>query len=208
MSAKEGKLDKLIKTVDKLTDSKGISKLGKTLNKTLDIAGNVINSTAEVANHQLDERTKRHLDDIKLPDISGLNLDQTRELFDSMNIRYAFLTVAPDIKLAASKVDTVIKTFPKPKTVLKKGSFVKIYYLDATTLEQSQDILKNYIELKKSRKESAKGFVNKIGHGTMTGAKGILKAPKKLIPHSKHSKKSKTTDVEPSEKSDMEGWFY
>lgn len=127
MSAKEGKLDKLIKTVDKLTDSKGISKLGKTLNKTLDIAGNVINSTAEVANHQLDERNKRHLDDIKLPDISGLNLDQTRELFDSMNIRYAFLTVAPDIKLAASKVDTVIKTFPKPKTVLKKGSFVKIY---------------------------------------------------------------------------------
>ncbi|KRK99558.1 hypothetical protein FC88_GL000008 [Companilactobacillus futsaii JCM 17355] len=196
MSAKDGKMDKFIKGVDKLTDSKGISKLGKTLNKTIDIAGNIISSTAEVTNHQIDERNKRHQFDIKLPDISGLSLDQTKDLFDSINIKYAFVKVDPDVKLVSTKVDTVLKTVPKPKTVLPAGGFVKIYYLDSEGLEQSQKILADSVHKKQVRKESTKALFDKVGQGTAAGANKVLKVSKKLVLHSKRPKKIKATIVE------------
>lgn len=202
MSAKDGKIDKIIKTVDKLTDSKGLSKIGKTLNKTIDIAGNIISSTAEVTNHQIDEHNKRHQTDIKLPDISGLSLDQTKDLFDSINIKYAFVKVNPDIKLVSTKVDTVLKTIPKPKTVLPAGGFVKVYYLDSEGLGQSQKILADSVHKKQARKESTKALFNKVGQGTVAGANKVLKVSKKLVPHSKGSKKIKATIVENSKDSD------
>lgn len=205
MSAKDGKVDKFIKAVDKLTDSKGISKLGKTLNKTIDIAGNIISSTAEVTNHQIDERNKRHQFDIKLPDISGLSLDRTKDLFDSVGLKYAFVKVDPDIKLATTKTDIVMKTVPKPKTVLPAGGFVKIYYLDAEGLEESKKILADSIQKKQSRKDSAKALVNKVGHGTAVGANKVLKVSKKLVPHSKRSKKIKATIVKGPKDSDITG---
>lgn len=189
MSVKEGKVDKIIKTVDKLTDSKGLSKIGKTLNKTIDIAGNIISSTAEVTNHQIDEHNKRHQTDINLPDISGLSLDQTKDLFDSINIKYAFVRVDPDIKLASTKIDTVLKTVPKPKTILSAGGFVKVYYLDSEGLKQSQKILADSVHKKQARKESAKALFNKVGQGTITGASKALKVSKNLVLHPKRSDK-------------------
>lgn len=196
MTAKEGKIDKIIKTVDKLTESKGLSKIGKTLNKTIDIAGNIISSTAEVTNHQMDERNKRHQFDIKLPDISGLSLDQTKDLFDSINIKYAFVKVDPDVKLVSTKIDTVLKTVPKPKTVLPAGGFVKVYYLDSEGLEQSQKILADSVHKKQVRKESTKALFDKVGQETAAGANKVLKVSKKLVPHSKRPKKIKATIVE------------
>ncbi|MGG7011402.1 UNVERIFIED_CONTAM: PASTA domain-containing protein [Limosilactobacillus fermentum] len=195
MTAKDSKLDKFIKAVDKLVESKGVSKLTKTLDKTLNIAGNAVEAAADVTNHQLDEHNKRHLNDVKVPDISGLSLDQTRELFATLDIKYALVVPEPDASFATAKVDIIVSTVPKANTVLSAGSFVKIYYLDAEVIEASKLIVSKKENRKRIRKEAAKALATKLGHGTAVSASNVLKATtnvtKKMTRHSKTIKNPK-----------------
>ena len=176
MTTKKSRLDSFLKAADKISESKGVSKLANAFDKTLNIAGNAVEAAADVANHQLDERNKRHLDDVKVPDIDGLTLVQTKELFDSLDIKYALVAETPNVTLATRKADTVIRTLPKANAVLSAGSFVKIYYLDAEVIAASKNILLKNEERKQTRKESAKAIAGKIGHGTVAGASGVVKA--------------------------------
>lgn len=176
MTAKASKLDKFIKAADKLVESKGVSKLTKTIDKTLDIAGNAIGAAADVTNHQLDEHNKRHQSDVKLPDIIGLSIDQAKELFATLDLKYALLASEPDASFATVKADTIVSTVPKAHTVLSAGSFVKIYYLDAEVIEVSQSIVLKQENRKRARKEAAKAIAAKIGRRTAMGASTVIKA--------------------------------
>lgn len=189
MTAKATKLDKFIKAVDKLEESKGVSMLTNTLDKTLNIAGDAVSAVADITNHQLDEHNKRHLNDVKVPDIRGLSLEQTRKLFATLDIKYALVVPEPDASFAKAKVDIIVSTVPKANTVLSAGSFVKIYYLNAEVIEESKMIASTKENRKQIRKEAAKTLTAKLGHSTALGASNILKATtnvtKKMTRHSK-----------------------
>ncbi|EKQ02694.1 PASTA domain-containing protein [Lacticaseibacillus paracasei] len=180
MTEKASKLDKFIKAADKLVESRGVSKLTKTIDKTLDIAGNAIGAAADVTNHQLDEHNKRHQTDVKLPDIIGLSIDQAKELFATLELKYALLASEPDASFETAKADTIVNTVPKAHTVLSAGSFVKIYYLDAEVIEASRLIVSEKETRKRARKEAVKALASKIGHGTAMSARNVLKATTKV----------------------------
>ena len=196
MSNKVSKTDKLFKVIDKLDSSK--------LGKVLDVTGNLIQSGADVVNNQLDEHNKRHSDDVRVPDIIDLSLNQTKDLLNDLNIKHDFIVIDPSTKLASQKVDTVIKTVPKANTVLPANGFIKIYYMNNEVLEQSKELLKAVNERKQSRKDSAKSLANKIGQETKSGISGAVEASKKLVPHPKRkkAKKIKATIIEVPKESD------
>lgn len=212
MAAKLTKLDKFIKGADKLMDSKGVSKLAGTLDKTLNIAGDAVQAAAEVTNHQLDEHNKRHLHDVKIPDLLGLTLTQSQEALSPFDLTFAPVVATPDAKFASARVDTVIATLPKPNAVVAPGSFVKLYYVDAATLEASTVLAEEAVRRVKERKEAAKGFVAKVAHGTAAGTSHAVKAAtagvtKKLGHHDRPKNIRKEIDATiidaqaPSEKS-------
>ncbi|WP_390405998.1 PASTA domain-containing protein [Lacticaseibacillus jixiensis] len=198
MAASKGKLDKLIKATDQLVESKGVSKLAKTFDKSLNIVGNAVSAAADVANHQLDEHRKLHRDDVSVPDIKGLNLVQTQTLFEGLDLQYALVVAEPSKALAQAKADTIVKTVPKANKVLSAGSFVKVYYVDAATISASQALVAKASRRNQIRKDSAKAIAQKVKQGTVSGANSFVQTTtglsKKVVPH-KHSRKQIKAEI-------------
>lgn len=200
MSASKGKLDRFIKATDKLVSSKGVSKLAKTVDKSLNVVGDAVGVAADVTNHQLDEHRKLHQNDVRVPDIKGLSLAQTKTLLDSLALKYALVAAEPAMALAKAKSDTIVNTVPKANKVLPAGSFIKVYYADDAVIAASQALVAKAQRRKQIRKDSAKALAQKVGQGTVTGASGIVQATagltKKVIPHKQQPKQIKAEIID------------
>lgn len=176
MAQQPGKLNRLINAADKITSSK----LGQSLGKTLNIVGATVDAAAQVANHQLDEHRKLHRDDLRVPDISGLTLEQAQTLLDDLNLRYALVAITPSRALADGRADTIIQTSPKAKVLVRAGSFVKVLYLDEETLTASRALADDHAARQANRQAAVKSAASKVGRVPVDGVKGVARVTAKL----------------------------
>lgn len=108
----------------------------------------------------LDEATKiinRHLDKrkdyVKIPDVKSLSLDEAMKVLEQYEFNYALVKVKVDVKYAYNDSDTVLRILPKGGASIDPTTFVKIYYADEETIQQSNVLFKNMMDQKVDKQE-------------------------------------------------------
>lgn len=79
--------------------------------------------------------------EVPLPDVVGLSLEEARELLEKMGYYVSALPAKPNKKYAETAIHQVLSMSPNPQFTLtppKKGSLVKLYYLDEVSKENSR----------------------------------------------------------------------
>ena len=112
--------------------------------------------------------------DIALPDVTGLSLTEARDILEKLGYRIAFFPVKPRTQYAGITVNQVISMSPNPHlslTSVKKGSLIKLFYLDATAKQASQALRKLDQEKKATNQQAIQNNLKKI--------QGILPIKKK-----------------------------
>lgn len=175
--SKTSKLDAFLKTTDKVMESKGVSKLTNTLDKSLGIVTSAFGAASDVAKHEIDVHAEKHKDDVKVPDLKGLNRTEAEALLDQLGLLSAFVEITePADKYAKAVVNTVETTKPKANVKVPAGSFVKVMVVSETLIQASQVLVADAEQHKADRKTAVVNFATKLGHGTAHAAGKVVTA--------------------------------
>ena len=165
--------------------------LFKKAGKALGTVGNVlgildaVNIVDKVSGHAapiIDKAVERHYDlkkdMISIQNLAHLPLDQATAILEDLGFIVVPILLKPDKKYASKATDEVISMVPKSGQ-LKKGSVIKLYYLNQDNLSVSQ-------ELMAEQERKTKAFLQKMTDG-LAAAKQALPKQKTTKP-SEHSK--------------------
>lgn len=103
--------------------------------------------------------------EVSLPDVVGLPLDEARDLLEKMGYHVSSLPAKPDKKYAETAIHQVLSMSPNPQFNLmppKKGSLVKLYYLDEIGQKNSQLLLEQDRQKKVADSQRIKNTVEQI----------------------------------------------
>lgn len=92
-----------------------------------------------------------------LDDLKGLPLEEAKSLLQEEGFKVVSLPFLPDRKYSQQPLDTVLATEPKQqlmKTSLKKGSLVKLFYLNQEALAKSQALEADYLAKKEEQRQA------------------------------------------------------
>ena len=122
-----------------------------------------------VDDHVVEESKK----DIALPDVTGLVLSEAQDLLENLGYRVTAFPIKPRSQYASVTVNQVISMSPHPRlnlTPVKKGSLIKLFYLDAATKQASRILRKSEQDKKAAQAQAIKKNLDKI-QGILPGKK-------------------------------------
>ena len=122
-----------------------------------------------VDDHVVEESKK----DIALPDVTGLVLSEAQDLLENLGYRVTAFPIKPRSQYASVTVNQVISMSPHPRlnlTPVKKGSLIKLFYLDADTKQASRILRKSEQDKKVAQAQAIKKNLDKI-QGILPGKK-------------------------------------
>ena len=111
--------------------------------------------------------------DIALPDVTGLVLSEAQDLLENLGYRVTAFPIKPRSQYASVTVNQVISMSPHPRlnlTPVKKGSLIKLFYLDAATKQASRILRKSEQDKKAAQAQAIKKNLDKI-QGILPGKK-------------------------------------
>ena len=111
--------------------------------------------------HVIEESKK----DIALPDVTGLVLSEAQELLENLGYRVVAFPIKARSQYASVTVNQVISMSPHPRlnlTPVKKGSLIKLFYLDAATKQASRILRKSEQDKKAAQAQAIKKNLDKI----------------------------------------------
>ena len=114
-----------------------------------------------VDDHVVEESKK----DIALPDVTGLVLSEAQDLLENLGYRVTAFPIKPRSQYASVTVNQVISMSPHPRlnlTPVKKGSLIKLFYLDAATKQASRILRKSEQDKKAAQAQAIKKNLDKI----------------------------------------------
>lgn len=103
---------------------------------------------------------------ISLPDLVGLPLAQAQDILEELGFKPIPLRLVAHKDYAKYQANQVISMSPKPNLVqnqIKKGSLVKLSYLDEETLLASQDLAQAWSEKQAQRQQKIMDSLNQVG---------------------------------------------
>ena len=122
-----------------------------------------------VDDHVVEESKK----DIALQDVTGLVLSEAQDLLENLGYRVTAFPIKPRSQYASVTVNQVISMSPHPRlnlTPVKKGSLIKLFYLDAATKQASRILRKSEQDKKAAQAQAIKKNLDKI-QGILPGKK-------------------------------------
>ena len=122
-----------------------------------------------VDDHVVEESKK----DIALPDVTGLVLSEAQDLLENLGYRVTAFPIKPRSQYASVTVNQVISMSPHPRlnlTPVKKGSLIKLFYLDADTKQASRILRTSEQDKKAAQAQAIKKNLDKI-QGILPGKK-------------------------------------
>ena len=122
-------------------------KAAKFLRKTI-VSDKTINKTVTPLVSMVDKKIS---DNIKVPDVLGIEVEEAKEILESVGFRVSILEMRkPNKKYANYKSKEVVDMeYPKPNAILKgipRGSVVKIYIADESIIKKSRSWMRNVID--------------------------------------------------------------
>ena len=97
--------------------------------------------------------------------MTGLVLSEAQELLENLGYRVAAFPIKPRSQYASVTVNQVISMSPNPRislTPVKKGSLIKLFYLDAATKQASRILRKSEQDKKAAQAQTIKKNLDKI----------------------------------------------
>ena len=119
----------------------------------------------KLVNAQLEKRKGY----IKVPDVTALDVDEANEIMTQYHFNHTVVSVAPAVKYANAVPNQVVKTQPKGNSLVDPQTFVKLYTIDAETIQQSKMMAADLEKAKQKRQQSIKAKVQ----NTMTATTKI-----------------------------------
>lgn len=139
-----------------------------------------LDEATKIINRQLDKRK----DYVKIPDVKSLSLDEAAKVLEQYEFNYALVKVKADVKYAYNDSDTVLRILPKGGASVDPTTFVKIYYADEETIQQSNVLFKNMMDQKvdkqEKRQQAVRGLTDKTKQVAtdVSGKLGLTKKDK------------------------------
>lgn len=139
-----------------------------------------LDEATKIINRQLDKRK----DYVKIPDVKSLSLDEAAKVLEQYEFNYALVKVKADVKYAYNDSDTVLRILPKGCASVDPTTFVKIYYADEETIQQSNVLFKNMMDQKvdkqEKRQQAVRGLTDKTKQVAtdVSGKLGLTKKDK------------------------------
>ncbi|MDN2650375.1 PASTA domain-containing protein [Leuconostoc lactis] len=141
-----------------MNKTKLISTVGKIALGAL--APELLAQGTKLVNAQLEKRKGY----VKVPDVTALDVDEANEIMTQYHFNHTVVSVAPSVKYANTVPNRVVKTQPKGNTVVDPQTFVKLYTIDAETVQKSKTMA---AELKKAKQKRQQAIKAKV-QNTMT----------------------------------------
>lgn len=136
-----------------MNKTKLISTVGKIALGAL--APELLAQGTKLVNAQL-ERRKGY---IKVPDVTALDVDEATEIMTQYRFKHTVVPVAAAVKYANAVPNQVVKTQPKGNTVVDPQTFVKLYTIDAETVQKSKMMAADLEKAKQKRQQAVKAKV-------------------------------------------------
>ena len=136
-----------------MNKTKLISTVGKIALGAL--APELLAQGTKLVNAQLEKRKEY----IKVPDVTALDVDEANEIMTQYHFNHTVVSVAPAVKHANTVPNQVVKTQPKGNSLVDPQTFVKLYTIDAETIQQSKMMAADLEKAKQKRQQSIKAKV-------------------------------------------------
>lgn len=145
----------------------GMTSGGKSLAKGLltSLPTEIADKTLDIVNAHME----KHKQDVKVPDLTGLTIDEAEDILTQFNFKHSRVLVEPHKNYRHKKENIVLRSVPKPNTSVVLGSFIKLYYIDAATIDASQKIIEQQQLHKQQRQANRQAIVNQ----TVTTTKSL-----------------------------------
>ncbi|MDF7626729.1 PASTA domain-containing protein [Lactobacillaceae bacterium L1_55_11] len=151
----------------------GKSKLLGTLGKlaTAALTPTILEEGTKLANDFIDRRKGY----VKIPDVTKLDTQEAHETVDKYNFNHSTVKARANANYANAIPGTIVKVEPKPNTLVSPDTFVKLYYIDEPTIEESKQLAQEQAERKAQRKQARKDQVQHAVHATSKVANNLSK---------------------------------
>lgn len=136
-----------------MNNTKLISTVGKIALGAL--APELLAQGAKLVNAQLEKRKGY----IKVPDVTALDVDEANEIMTQYHFNHTVVSVAPAVKYANAVPNQVVKTQPKGNSLVDPQTFVKLYTIDAETVQKSKMMAADMEKAKQKRQQAVKAKV-------------------------------------------------
>lgn len=123
---------------------------------TVEIVGKITDKTAPIVEKNLDRQHEYKKSLIPLPNLLDVDVQTAKEHLESIGLTVIAVLAKPDKKYAKADVNEVVAMVPKSGKV-EPGTLVKLYYVDRTVLEKSQEelVLPNVVGFSMSEAQAA-----------------------------------------------------
>lgn len=136
-----------------MNKTKLISTVGKIALGAL--APELLAQGTKLVNAQLEKRKEY----IKVPDVTALDVDEANEIMTQYHFNHTVVSVAPAVKYANAVPNQVVKTQPKGNSLVDPQTFVKLYTIDAETVQKSKMMAADLEKAKQKRQQAVKAKV-------------------------------------------------
>ena len=119
----------------------------------------------EQVNKFNEQQKEKKKDYIKIPDVLSLPIDEATEVLTKYHFNYSLIKLPANEKLASQIANTVLKITPKSGNNVDPNTFIKLYYADEKTIDESvqkrYDTIAQKAMTKDKHKKQIKHLVNK-----------------------------------------------
>lgn len=136
-----------------MNKTKLISTVGKIALGAL--APELLAQGTKLVNAQLEKRKGY----IKIPDVTALDVDEANEIMTQYHFNHTVVSVAPAVKYANAVPNQVVKTQPKGNSLVDPQTFVKLYTINAETVQKSKMMAADLEKAKQKRQQAVKAKV-------------------------------------------------
>lgn len=136
-----------------MNKTKLISTVGKIALGAL--APELLAQGTKLVNAQLEKRKGY----IKVPDVTALDVDEANGIMTQYHFNHTVVSVAPAVKYANAVPNQVVKTQPKGNSLVDPQTFVKLYTIDAETVQKSKMMAADLEKAKQKRQRAVKAKV-------------------------------------------------
>lgn len=112
------------------------------------VAPQIVEQGTKIVRDELEKRKEYK----KIPDVKLLSVAEATAIMKQYDFKYSIIKINPDIKYVNSSPDSIVKIHPKGNTNVDPKTFVKMYYIDDDTIEESK-LLRKDNETKKLEKK-------------------------------------------------------
>ncbi|KRN25898.1 PASTA domain-containing protein [Lacticaseibacillus camelliae] len=125
----------------------------------------------------------KHQAYVKVPDVSGLSIEDIPPILQKAKFNFASVLAEPDKRYAEKRPNTVLRTAPHANASVPPETFIKVFYADEDVINASKALAAEASEKKAARNEAAKQLAHKVEDTAKTTTVGLAHKlnPKKLL---------------------------